>query len=148
MWLNEGINYRKQRYTSYVWFMNSRIRPESLDSSPYKELIQTLAYRWVSADRPAEGLVYQDYMNTLRTLLLTTQSLEQTTAIVMAVLKQAVALNKTSAWVEQELKFEGMLSGVDRADFLRLDLQQAGEVDDSLLDVYNERINRFSADGM
>jgi hypothetical protein len=123
--------------------MNPRIGIEALDTSPYKELIQQLAFQWIWANRPAAGLVYQDYITTLRTLLLTTQSQEQTTAIVKAVLTQAVNLQKTSAWVQQELKFEGMLNGVDRADFLLLELQQAGGVDDQLLDAYNERRYRF-----
>ena len=123
-----------------------RIRPEELDTSPYKERIQQLAYQWIWAERPAAGLIYQDYVTTLRTLLLTTQNPVRTTAIVKAVLKQAVDLDKTSAWVERELKLEGMLNGVDRADFLLLELQQAGEIDDQLLDAYNERLNRFAAD--
>jgi hypothetical protein len=124
--------------------MVRRIRPEDLDGSPYKEVIQQLAHQWVWAARPATGVVYQNYSTILRTLLLTTQSPERTTAIVKAVLKQAVKLDKTSEWVERELKFEGMLSGVDRTDFLLLELQQAGHVSDQLLDDYNERINRFA----
>ncbi|XAZ82039.1 hypothetical protein A6C57_27225 (plasmid) [Fibrella sp. ES10-3-2-2] len=126
--------------------MNPCIRPESLDASPYQELLQQLAYQWLAALRPAAGLSYADCMDTLRTLLLTTQSPERTGAIVTAVLKQAVHLEKTSQWVQQELHFEGMLNGVDRADFLLLDLQQAGHIDDQLLDAYNERVNRFPAD--
>ncbi|MBO0949187.1 hypothetical protein [Fibrella forsythiae] len=124
--------------------MNPRIRPDSLDTSPYKELIGQLAYQWVAANRPAAGRVYNDYINTLRTLLLTTQNPERTTSIVGAVLRQAVNLDKTAQWVEEELKFEGMLTGVDRADFLLLELQQTGGVNDQLLDAYNERINRFA----
>ena len=98
--------------------MNPRIRPESLDTSPYKELIVQLAYQWVAVSRPAAGRTYEDYIVTLRTLLLTTQNPEQTTAIVGAVLRQAVELDKTSRWVDEELKVEAMLTGVDRADFL------------------------------
>nr|WP_235985312.1 hypothetical protein [Spirosoma utsteinense] len=106
-------------------------------------MIQTLAYQWVQAELPALGLSYADYITDLRTLLLTTQNPDRTTAIVQAVLTQAIALRKTSAWVDEELKFEGMIHGADRTDFLRLDLQQADSVDDLLLDRYNERINRF-----
>ncbi|GAB3748568.1 hypothetical protein GCM10028817_07320 [Spirosoma pomorum] len=69
--------------------------------------------------------------------------MERTTAIVQAVLAQAVTLRKTADWVDEELKFEGMIEGADRADFLRFDLQQTGDVDDDLLDRYNERMNRF-----
>jgi hypothetical protein len=46
--------------------------------------------------------------------------------------------------VEEELKFEGMIEGADRADFLRFELQQAPALDDQLLDRYNERMNRFA----
>jgi len=125
--------------------MNPRIRPHDLDGSPYQELLQQLAYQWLAALRPAAGLSYADCMDTLRTLLLTNQSPERTAAIVTAVLKQAVHLEKTSQWVQQELHFEGMLHEVDRADFLLLDLQQAGRITDQLLDAYNERIHRFPA---
>jgi hypothetical protein len=123
--------------------VNRRIHPDDLDTSPFKELIQTLAFLWVRADLPAEGLTYADYTNTIRILLLTTQNTDRTTGIVRAVLTQATALNKTSFWVEQELKFEGMIDGADRVDFLKLDLQQTDPIDDESLDRYNERLKRF-----
>ena len=124
--------------------MNPPIRPQSLDTSPYKELLGQLAYQWIAADRPAASRTYADYVTTLRTLLLTTQNPERTLTIVRAVLKQAIELDKTSQWVEREIKFEGMLQGVDRADFLLLELGQADRVSDQLLDDYNERVNRFA----
>ena len=67
----------------------------------------------------------------------------------MSVLRQAERLGRSSCWVEEELKFEGMIHGADRVDFLRLDLEQtatAGNntVDDATLDRYNERTSRFS----
>jgi len=74
--------------------MNPRILSQVLYTSPYKELIQHLANQWIRADRPNAGLFYSDYLTTLSTLLLTTQSLECTVAIVTAVLKQAVNLEK------------------------------------------------------
>ena len=88
-------------------------------------------------------MTYADYTTAIRTLLLTTQDLDRTTTVVLAVLAQAVDLRKTAEWVDQELKFEGMIEGADRVDFLRFELQQAGSVDDGMLDAYNERINRF-----
>lgn len=127
--------------------MNRRIRPDDLESSPYKELIQTLILQWIRADLPTMGLTDFDYMQAIRTLLLTTQDPERTTAIVQAVLDQAMVLRKTAVWVDQELKFEGMIHGIDRADFLLLDLQQADKLDDAMLDSYNERINRFATQG-
>lgn len=123
--------------------MNRRITLADLDSSPHKELILSLVLEWIHAERLAQGLTYEDYVTDTRILLLTTQNPDRTRAIVQAVLDQAKALDKTSAWVEQELKFEGMIHGADRADFLRLDLSQASEVEDTALDSYNERISRF-----
>ncbi|WP_420151136.1 hypothetical protein [Spirosoma sp.] len=124
--------------------MNQRIRPDDLQAAPYKDVILSLAAQWVQANLPSIGLTYSDYIRDIATLLLTTQSTGRTTGIVQAVLEQAISLHKSSTWVEQELKFEGMVDGADRADFLRLDLSQAREVDDTALDLYNERINRFS----
>lgn len=123
--------------------MNRRIHPDDLGHSPYKEVIQTLLYQWVQAALPADELVYADYARSVSTLLLTTQNPDRTTTIVRAVLKQAVDLYKTSAWVDEELKFEGMLEGADRADFLLFELHQTGTPDDAQLDRYNERISRF-----
>lgn len=124
--------------------MNRRIHPDDLGYSPYKEVIQTLTYQWVHIALPADELVYTDYVQSVSTLLLTTQSPERTTTIVQAVLRQAVDLGKNAAWVDEELKFEGMLEGADRADFLLFELHQAGSPDDAQLDRYNERIKRFA----
>ncbi|RRB02503.1 hypothetical protein [Larkinella rosea] len=125
--------------------MKLRIRPDDLKTGPYHELIQNLTQQWIRTGLPSQGLTETDYRLTIRTLLLTTQDADRTSAIVQAVLAQAAALQKTSVWVDQELKFEGMIEGVDRADFLLLDLQQADKLDDTMLDSYNERINRFSS---
>lgn len=124
--------------------MNRRIRLDDLDNTPYKELIQTLTLQWVRAELPNQGLTYEDYQTDIRILLLTTQNTDRTKAIVQAVLAQATKLGKTAGWVEEELKFEGMIEGADRADFLRFELQQAPTIDDQLLDKYNERMNRFA----
>lgn len=124
--------------------MNRRIRPDDLDGPPYKVLIQALTYQWGRADLPTQRMTYADYTTAIRTLLLTIQDPDRTTAIVQAILAQAVDLQKTAEWVEQELKFEGMIDGADRGDFLRFELQQAESVDDGMLDTYNERINRFA----
>ncbi len=124
--------------------MNRRIHPDDLGHPPYKEVIQTLTYQWVQAALPANELVFADYVRSVSTLLLTTQSPERTTTIVQAVLQQAIDLCKSAAWVDEELKFEGMLEGADRADFLLFELHQAGSPDDDQLDRYNERIKRFA----
>ncbi len=125
--------------------MNRRIRLDDLDTAPYKALIQTLTLQWVRAELPHQGLTYADYQTDIRILLLTTQNTDRTRVIVQAVLAQATTLNKTSVWVDEELKFEAMVEGADRTDFLRFELQQTPMIDDSLLDRYNERMNRFTA---
>ena len=127
--------------------MNPLILLDDLKIAPYQELIRNLTRRWVGAELPPNGLTDTDYTFTIRTLLLTTQDADRTTVIVQAVLAQAKVLHKTSVWVEQELKFEGMIEGADRADFLLLDLQQAEALGDTMLDSYNERINRFATQG-
>ncbi|GAB4028039.1 hypothetical protein [Spirosoma gilvum] len=124
--------------------MTSRLRPEDLALSPYKELIHTLINQCLHTELAGPQLSYQDYSRLVRTLLLTTQSSQRTRVIVEAVLAQAKELQKTTTWVEGELKFEGMLEGVDRTDFLLFELEQAGSVTDALLDQYNERLKRFS----
>ena len=124
--------------------MNRCIRLDDLDNTPYKELIQALTLQWVRAELPAQALTYADYQTDIGVLLLTTQNADRTTAIFQAVLAQAITLQKTAGWVKQELKFEGMIEGADRADFLRFELQHAATINDQLLDSYNERMNRFA----
>ncbi|GAB3226794.1 hypothetical protein [Spirosoma arcticum] len=136
------------RPNPYVWSVNVfRIGPAQL-ATDYKDLIEHLAVRWTVADLPAPiPYLYLDYVQAIGTLLLTTQSGERTRLIFTVVLNQAIALNRPSWWVEWELKFEGMIDGVDRADFLRLDLEQrGGDMDDETLDTYNERLYRFTND--
>lgn len=127
--------------------MNRRIRPDDLGQPPYVELIQLLTDQWSRAVTPTPGLTRPAYARTISTLLLTTQDPERTTDIVQAVLAQAVTLCRSAVWVEQELKFEGMIEGADRADFLRFDLHQSGQPDDAQLDLYNERMQRFATHG-
>ncbi|MFD1143624.1 hypothetical protein ACFQ4C_21025 [Larkinella insperata] len=121
-----------------------RIRPADLEGPPYQKLVQTLAFQWAHANLLHQIPGNNDHVTTIRTLLLTTQDPERTQTIVQAILDQATRLHKTSAWVEQEIKFEGMITGADRADFLLFELHQAGTIDDDLLDSYNLRLNRFT----
>jgi len=125
--------------------VNRRIRPDDLGRPPYAELIQHLADQWSRVATPAPGLTRPDYERTISTLLLTTQHPARTADIVQAVLTQAIELRKPMTWVDQELKFEGMIEGADRADFLLFDLHQLGQPDDAQLDLYNERMHRFTA---
>ena len=124
--------------------MNSRITPFMLEEGPYKELVCQLAFLWLKAGLPSGELLYGDYLHAIALLLLTTQNPDQTRAITTAVLNQALDLGRSSAWVQQELKVEGILSCGDRADFLRFELSQLRSVDDATLDTYNERMNRFA----
>lgn|GEM_PF-1720774 len=138
----------------------ARITPPQL-ATDFKDLIEHLALRWANAELSPDwfwegqqlpepiSYLYIDYLNTIGTLLLTTQEPDCTQLIFMSVLNQAVQLGKSSLWVEEELKFEGMIHGADRADFLRLDLEQTassntGILDDATLDRYNERLTRFA----
>ncbi len=139
--------------SGYVWPVNGlRIGPAQL-ATDYKDLIDHLARRWTAADLPAPiSYLYLDYVQAIGTLLLTTQDTDRTRLIVTRVLNQAMALGRSSVWVEQELNFEGMINGADRVDFLRLDLEQTASVqnnilDDQTLDTYNERLTRFSTSG-
>lgn len=135
------------------------IQPPQLNTD-YKELIEHLAVRWVRADlspewywegeRLAEPInyLYLDYLNAIGALLLATQNPDRTKQVFTAVLKQAEGLVKSSLWVEQELTFEGIVDGADRADYLRFDLERAiqhteGELTDEILDRYSERLKRF-----
>lgn len=134
----------------------ARITPPDLNKAPYKDLIEHLAVRWVVAELNPEwfwegqrlpepiNYLYLDYLVQIGTLLLTTQNPDQTQLIFMSVLNQAEALGKSSFWVEEELKFEGMVDGADRTDFLNFELSQADHVDDILLDQYSERLARFN----
>lgn len=126
-----------------------RIGPAQLVTD-YKDLVEHLAVRWTVADLPAPiSYLYLDSLQAIGTRLLTTQDADRTRVIVTMVLNQAIALGRSSLWVEEELKFEGMIDGADRTDFLRLDLEQTASVnnnslDDATLDAYNERLTRFS----
>ena len=92
-----------------------------------KDLIEHGAVRWTVASLPAPiPYLYLDYVQAIGTLLLTTQRADRNRLIFTGVLNQAIALSRSSRWVEEELKFEGMIDGVDRGHFLRLNLEQNG----------------------
>lgn len=124
--------------------MIARITPDQLDASPYREAIQSLVEQWTESQRPLQAMSIDEFTRTIRVLLLTTQNLARSTTIVQAVLAQAIVLDKPSPWVQQEIQFEAMLEGADRADFLRLELSLAPQLDDALLDTYNQRLTRFT----
>ncbi|MFD2935310.1 hypothetical protein [Spirosoma flavum] len=75
-----------------------------------------------------------------------TGSADRTRSIIMVVLDQVKALEKSSEWVARELRLEALAEFVEsRADRLRL--EQAATVDDESLDLYVDRSTRFSTHG-
>ena len=143
----------------YFWSVQTaRITLPDLGTT-HNDFVEQLARRWSNATLSSDGhwdgqpppepvsYLFIDYRHTIGTLLLTTQDIDRTRLLVLGVLGQAQALGRSSRWVEEELRFEGMMHGADRADFLRLDLEQTASLnsvlDDATLDRYNERISRF-----
>ncbi len=110
-----------------------------MDFTDYKELIRHLAYEWAKVELPGAGLLYTDYIRIIGQLLTATQSHERTEYIFMGILKQAVELGKSSAWIEREIRFEELAEAVNRTDLVRLQLNYSDPIDDSALDNYNER---------
>ncbi|MFD2934166.1 hypothetical protein [Spirosoma flavum] len=85
-------------------------------------------------------------MRAIAGLQAATRSVGRTSEVFAVVIRQAVGLGKTSEWVKRELRFEAMVQEVEsRAALARLDLEHSGAVDDNLLDLYNERLNRFNS---
>jgi len=124
-----------------------------LTEDPAEELTRKLALVWTRAELPSpQPYLYLEYVSIIKSLLLDVGDLTQTETIVRAVLDQAVALGKNSAWVEVELRFEAMVSlaFIDRAEFTRLELRgmaSMGHTDlDAVFDRFNDRTNRFIPD--
>ena len=95
----------------YFWVVQTaRIRFQDL-ANTYKDLVSYLAMRWGAAElspewywegeRLAEPIryLYLDYLQSIGTLLLTTQDPNQTQIICISVLHQAQALDRSSFWV-------------------------------------------------
>ncbi|GAB2553271.1 hypothetical protein GCM10027085_50900 [Spirosoma aerophilum] len=116
---------------------------QETESDQYKELIRHLAFEWIQIERPGVHFTYADYVRVIGRLLTATQSADRTTYIFMAVLNQAIQLGKTSAWIEQEIRFEILAEGIERSDLVRIFLYRTDPVDDDTLDTYNERRTRF-----
>ncbi|GAB4017190.1 hypothetical protein GCM10028808_47990 [Spirosoma migulaei] len=119
-----------------------------MNSEDYKELILELAYEWARARLPGKRISYGNCIELIAELLLITRDRDRTREIFMAVLSQAIDLDKTSAWVENELFFEVMAITFDgnREDALKYDLKLTKIVGDQALDLYNERRKRFLQD--
>lgn len=117
-----------------------------MDSTNYKELINDLATALIRAKLPGEHLSYANSIQVISGLLMTTQNKDRTRHIFMAVLNQAIELNKTYSWIECELLFEIKATsfGENRNEALTYELKQASTINDQELDLYNERLNRFT----
>lgn len=112
------------------------------------QLIRQLAYEWVQVGLPSHRSTYSDYLRFMATLQSVTDDRNRTRAIFRAVLDQATRLGKSSEWVETELKFEALAESLsNRASLLLLDLEYRLPVSDASLDLYNERLTRFNANG-
>jgi hypothetical protein len=119
-----------------------------MDSQEDTQLIRQLAHQWVRAELPTTHLSYADYVRAIAGLQQTIGNVQRTTALFTVVINQARTLGKSSEWIQRELHFEALAEFVEsRADLLLLDLEHGGPVDDNALDLYNERLNRFTANG-
>lgn len=112
------------------------------------QFIRRLAYQWVQAELPTACLSYTDYVRAIAGLQQAIGNVQRTTAVFFTLINQARALGKSSEWLQHELRFEALAEFVEsRTDLLLLDLEHGGRVDDLALDRYNERLNRFTANG-
>lgn len=118
---------------------------QSTESDKHKELIRQLAYAWASVDLPGVGFTYADYIKVLSVFLSAIKDEERTKQIFRAILEQAVDLDKSSLWVEGEIKFETLAHVIGREELLTLELKHAPILDDQTLDLYNERKRRFTS---
>lgn len=118
-----------------------------MESTNNKELIHELAHALIRARLSGEHLAYANSIQQISGLLMSTQDQVRTRHIFMAVLNQAIELGKTYSWVERELLFEVIATTFEgnRNDALGYDLRQAPTINDQQLDLYNERLNRFSS---
>ena len=115
-----------------------------MESAASKRIVHQLAYDWVRVELPIEYLTYADYINILSGLHVITNDIGQTAQISAAVIDQAQRLGYSSEWVRAELRFEAQAVAVgDRVQWLLTDLTSKGGDNDSL-DLFNERLNRFS----
>ena len=119
-----------------------------MDSQEDTQLVRQLAYAWAQAELPTTRLSYADYVRAIAGLQQAIGNAQRTTVVFTAVINQGRALGKSSEWIERELRFEALADFVEsRADLLVLELEHKGLVDDEALDLYNERLNRFSTNG-
>jgi hypothetical protein len=106
--------------------------------------IPTLANRWALFELPAGSLTHANYCQALAWLYKATGDIDRTETIMHSVLLQAQAIAESSLWVVRELAFEAaVLDGGDRHQLARHHLAQ-GIVDDTALDLFNQRLTRSS----
>ncbi|AUD06851.1 hypothetical protein [Spirosoma pollinicola] len=86
---------------------------------------------------------YADCIKIIGGLLTTIQDQQRTRQTFTAILNQAAELDKSSLWVEREVKFEILAHSIGREELLALELKYAPILDDQTLDLYNARKRRF-----
>ena len=117
----------------------------NIDSPKVKRAINSLANEWIMAQLPTDNLVFRDYSTAISWLMIATRNTHQATKIVHAVIDQAIRLERSSEWVAAELHFETSAQVLgDRQLVLTMAIQSQGAGDDASLDLYNERLARFS----
>ena len=143
-------------YVAYYRLFTNHARP-MLEEDPLKTALRRLAPQWAACYAPAshsaQGLTFDQYVETCEYLLAAVGQPDRADQILKAVLGQARRLGQHSDWVHTELLFEGIV-----ADQVRLTplphprkalLLEALESQlpfgpDPALDLYNQRLSRFS----
>jgi hypothetical protein len=116
-----------------------------MEPSKDNELFRQLVCNWGQVEGQAGPLTFRDYVDALMELQAITTNLERTKAISMGVIRQASQLGKSSGWLLDELKFEAQAERLgDRIEWLRTEVA-AQQASDESLDLYNERLKRFTA---
>jgi len=112
--------------------------------------IHQLAMQCMNAGLPGEVLAYPFHVRTLKNLLAATQSIGRTRVILWVLMAHAKRLNHSEKWVCDEMDFEAYVAAAVSDDipkswqrFLLADLECHEQIDNGLLDQYNERLTRF-----
>ncbi|QIP17336.1 hypothetical protein G8759_34200 [Spirosoma aureum] len=111
---------------------------QPIDNEYAKRLIEKL----LDVNSVEERLYYAGLANKLLALVSLTGSIDETAAILVAVVNQAYLINESTEWVEQELRFEeGVASVGDRKWMLHAEFNTDEDIDQAL-DLYNIRLRR------
>lgn len=115
-----------------------------MESEAINSDVRRLAMEWLRSQLSSRTLTYADYLSTIAGLNVVTGDSVRTARIMTAVIDQAKQLGYSSDWVQQEVRFEAQAEAVgNRNSWLQLQLQNSAGWDADL-DLYNERLIRFS----